>query len=176
MMKHTLLLSAAVLALHSCANVAAPSASGTTPDLVAGVLSGDLVDENAYASKDPARISVPILRAPDLEAKNGKPEYSVMADGSYVAYHQLPGGRYLRIVGTPRPPKKLGYDAHGPLTLMGRDIGYFTTGNEDPEITSESTVMKAPDGRSATYVVIHGGLTGRVTEKSLSDDLPRLSW
>jgi hypothetical protein len=175
-MKLTILLSAALFALHSCTNVAAPSATGSTTDLVAGVLAGELVDENAYASKDPARISVPILRAPDLEAKYGKPEYSVMADGSYAANHRLPGGSYLRIVGTPRPPKKLPYDAHGPLTLMGRHIGFFTTGNEDPEITSESIVMRAPDGRSATYVVTHGGRTGSVTEMSLSRGLPRLSW
>ena len=175
MMKHTIPLSAALLALHSCANVAAPSAR-TGPDLVAGVLAGDLVDESAYASKDPARISVPVLRAPELEAKYGKPEYFIMADGSYSARHRLPGDRYFKIIGTPRPPRKLGYDPHGPLTIMGRTNGFYTTGNEDPEITSKATVLTAPDGRSATYVVIHGGRTGSVSEKSLSTNLPRLSW
>lgn len=175
MMKSTLLPSAALLALYSCAPVrTSPGVPGV--DMVAGVLAGDLVDWNTYASKDPARISVPILHAPDLEAKHGKPDYIVMKDGSYAATHRLPGDRYFTIVGTPRPPRKFAYGPHGTLTLLGRKIGYQTTGNEDPEITSNATVFTAPDGRSATYVIIHGGRTDSVGGKSLSGNLPRLSW
>lgn len=138
--------------------------------MVSGVLAGDLVDENAYASKDPSRISLPILRAP------GKPDYFVMADGSYAARYSYEGGRYLTIIGTPRPAREHSYPPVGMVSIMGRTTGYNVTGNEDPEITSKAVRLHAADGRSANYVIIHGGTTGNVTGSSLANSLPRLSW
>lgn len=175
MMKYTILLSAALFTLHSCSSVTPPP-TPSAPDMVAGILANDLVDENAYASKDPSRISVPILRAPDLEVKNGKPDYSVMGDGSYAARYQEDRGRYFTIVGTPRPAKEFSYGVRGTMTVMGHITGYYSTGNEDPEITSKATTLRATDGRSATYLIIRGGPTGTGGEKSLSSNLPRLSW
>lgn len=173
-MKYALLLPISLLALHSCS-----TSSSSVPingDLVSGVLNGDLVDEYAFSSSDPARITVPILKAPDLEAKFGKANYAVMADGSYAARHSIGGGRYFTIVGTSRPAKRFSYDVHGTLVMMGKPNGYYVTGNEDPEITTKPMVLRAPDGKSATYVLIHGGRQGQDDGQSLARDIPRLAW
>lgn len=173
-MKHALLLPAALFLLHSCGNVTSSTAQGG-PDLVDNVLAGDLVDENAFVSKDPGRISVPILYAPDLEAKYGRPSYSVMKDGSYFAHYDLGGGHYFDIIGTSRSAKASGHRPNGTVSIMGKSTGFFYTGNEDPEITTQPVKLRTPNGREATYIFRHGEIALKHKVKSLTE-LPRLSW
>lgn len=125
-------------------------------DVVHELTHNDLADESFPYPSDISAIKVPILRAPDLEAKYGKPTYSVMSDGSYVATH-LWDSKYLQIVGTPRPPVTFGYKPGGTFRLFGKSVGYYPTGNEETEYRSHLTSFTAPDGRTANYSIVYGG-------------------
>jgi hypothetical protein len=167
-----------VLILASCATkpVASQPSSEEQGDMVDHILTYTVAMDPPPSSDNPAAITVPILRAPGLEAKYGKPKYDVMRDGSYIARYKWGKSVYLGILGTPRPGTTFGYDTRGTIDFMGSRHGYYVTGNEDPEITSKITRLTAPDGRSANYLVVFGGDRDDISIKGLEATVPKFGW
>jgi hypothetical protein len=169
----------AAFALAACAPTGTTSAPSPSPieqgDAVDHVLSGTLAMDPISSPTGTSGITVPILRAPALEAKYGKPKYHVMSDGSYQARYDW-GQMYLKIVGTQRPPVPKDYDTDSSFDLLGKTQGAYGTGNEDPEFTSKAARLTAPDGRSANYIIIYGGNRDHITQQGLLKSVPKFSW
>lgn len=141
------------LLLASCATKATrPSpAPVEVNDLADGIIKNELADYSVTYPSDISAIKVPILKASGY----GNPKYSVMDDGSYLATYRQ-GKKYLHILGTQRPPVTFSYPPIGTIRLLNQTVGYYGTGNEDPEYTSKVTSFTAPDGRTANYAIVYG--------------------
>ena len=130
-----------------------------------------------------AKILVPILRAPDLEKRWGKPKLAVAADGSYRLSYSNPKRRFqsLTIYGSPVsypaagavPPSYIDVDftPSGPTTaprsqewktvsLLGRTVRYCVTspdsGADVAEFPTETVSLTGPDGRTGSYCLSGG--------------------
>lgn len=142
-----------------------------------------LLERQAKAeNRDPSRIAVPVLRAPTIEKRWGKPTLLVGPKGGYLLRYHDPSdrNRFLAIYGTaktylpagplPPPYTDLGID---PKTntfnprevnqlwsfaqVAGRTVRYYISeGPQDklPAVYSTETFrMTAPDGREASYML-----------------------
>ena len=134
-----------------------------------------MMEDFSKPTTDLSRVNVPILRAPGLEAGHGKPVYSVMDDGSYIARYHWGRGKYLSIVGTRRSGNPPADAVHGTFDLMGGRQNYYFSGNEDPELTSMMASLKGPDGRSGNYVIVFGTLRNEV-KGDFARAVPQLGW
>jgi hypothetical protein len=140
-----------------------------------------LLEEKATAAnRDPGRISIPILRSQALEKRWGKPKLLVSAKGGYALRYQDPRNRHrnLTVFGspdmfpiaglTPPPYTDLGMDpkkrTFAPVevqqmwqlaTINGSMVRFCITeggsGDQAPQISTETFRMTAPDGRVASY-------------------------
>ena len=127
----------------------------------------------------PTGVAVPLLRAPEWESAYGKPTYRIMKDGSYIADYKGHGDSsnggsrdYLTIIGTSRKLSALPFPVtQGPWRVLGKDVAWFWSGNESPEITTEAFSLTAPDGRTSTYKIIFGG-----SDRALEKRLPKICW
>ncbi|MGC4015021.1 MAG: hypothetical protein QM755_10985 [Luteolibacter sp.] len=163
-MKKLLPLLALPLVLSQCATTPAEE------DEVAQRFSTGIHADNEPPAPDTSGIRVPILRAPAWEARFGKPRYTVMKDGSYIARYR-DGQDYLEIVGTQRPVKKNSFAYPGSLQAMGRKVEYYDSGNEEPELTTEPITLTAPDGRTANYCLVFGG-----SKPGIAKRVPAIGW
>ena len=159
-----------LLPLAFLTHCAAPS-NTTLNDDVTRQLSGDLFVKESPALNTTSGITVPILRAPELESKYGKPQYHVMADGSYIS-HLNAGEQNLTITGTARPVSKKGFSQPGDTSMiLGQSVGNYNTGNDTGAITTDPVRLTAPDGRAANYVISVENNSD--TKKPV---LPKLDW
>lgn len=169
-MKSIALLFPCVLFVSCATETAKPTAHPTeTSDLVDAIIGSDLGDYTVVYPSDLSRIKVPILKASGL----GKPTYSVMGDGSYVARYDF-GKKYVYVMGTSRPAKTFSYPPEGSFRFLNQSTGYYGTGNEDPEYTSAVTSLTAPDGRTANYAVVYGIGSGSIQMKDM--EKVKFSW
>ncbi len=176
-MKNKLALVAIFSVLVSCGTTGGSNSASTGQekriDEVDAITVDGLLTQNVSAvSTDITKTNLPILRAIGA----GAPEYAIMADGSYVASYRYGKSRYFKIIGTRRSLPAKGYPPHSTMKIMNQVIPSYGTGNEDPEYTSRDTVFEAPDGRSATFLFIHGGNRDFNSGKQIENDLPKVSW
>lgn len=122
--------------------------------------------DNDKGTTDTSGVRVPILRAPTW----GQPRYTIMKDGSYIARYQH-GTDYLEIVGTSRAVKRNSFDYPGAVTVMGRKVASYDSGNEEPELSTEPITLTAPDGRTATYCIVFGG-----SKPDIGKRVPVIGW
>jgi len=145
------------------------SQCATTPreeDEVTQRFSTGVRADNEKGTADTTGIRVPILRAPAW----GQPRYTVMKDGSYIARYRN-GNDYLEIVGTSRAVKRNPFDYPGSITVMGRQVAFYDSGNEEPELSTEPFALTAPDGRAATYCLVFGGSKAGIAKR-----VPVIGW
>lgn len=151
-------------------------AAGATPvlDAVDEALQTGLWEESKGAGRV-ADLTVPFLSAPALEKRWDRPVLTVVRDGSYVLRYANPknAGEFVKIVGTNRAIPVIrnsagrpAYDA-GTVRIVRTPAPFFRSGNEDPEIMTSGLRLKAPDGRSASYVIRAGG-SKAVIERNLA--------
>lgn len=78
-----------------------------------------------HAPEKRASITIPILRSPELERRWGKPQITVLADGTYRLEYSKPGNHWetLTIYGTPGR-----IDSDGPEAPPVRAIGISKNG------------------------------------------------
>ena len=139
-----------------------------------------LEDRATTANRDPSRISIPVLHSPALEKRWGKPKMLVDAKGGYALRYQDPRDQHrnLTVFGspdmfpiaglTPPPYTELGMDpkkrTFAPVevrqmwqlaTINGNMVRYCITegesGDQAPQMSTETFRMTAPDGRVASY-------------------------
>lgn len=147
----------------------APSAAPN--DDVTRQLGGDLFVKESPETSDTSGITVPILRAPALETRYGKPKYHVMADGSYIS-HLNAGPQNLTITGTARPVSKKGFSQPGDTSIvLGQTVGHYDSGNDTGAITTDPVRLTAPDGRSANYVIFVEN-----NSEAKKPAVPKLGW
>jgi hypothetical protein len=165
--------------LIGCATkVAGPASSpfDQSEDVVGNIIGRHtMMEDFSKPTTDLSKVNVPLLRAPGLEAGQGKPVYSVMDDGSYIARSHWGRGKYLVIVGTLRSGNQPDDDVHGTFNLMGRRQNYYFSGNEDPELTSMITSLRGPDGRRGNYVIVFGALRNEL-KGDFARAVPDLGW
>jgi hypothetical protein len=186
MRSSSLLLSlSAAFTLCQCATTPTTTAPGAPAAQNLTMPGIDIGRINQLDGGSEGNISVPLLRAPDLEKRWGKPRLTVDSDGSYSLNYSNPkrGFQHLIIYGSPRqfapagplPPDYLdlkfvpGASAPttGPVsqnwqttTLFGRTIRYCITspdsGADVAEFTTETFTLTGPDGRTASYCLSGG--------------------
>ena len=91
-----------------------------------------------------------------------------MEDGSYLAAYRQ-GKKYIHIMGTKRPAVTFPYPPIGTVRILNQTVGYYGTGNEDPEYTSKVTPFTAPDGRTANYAIVYGIIGGPLKAEGLEN-------
>ncbi|BCU75858.1 hypothetical protein [Luteolibacter sp. LG18] len=160
-MKRLLPLAVLPLFLSHCAPTVPAEADEVAQRFTSGIRA-----DNEPPAPDTSGIRVPILRA----SAWGAPRYTVMKDGSYIARYKH-GTDTLDIVGTSRPVKRESFDYPGTVTVMGRQLATYDSGNEDPELTTEPFSLTAPDGRTATYCLVLGGAQGGLAKR-----VPVVGW
>lgn len=132
-----------------------------------------------------AAASVPILRAPGLDAKWGAPQMDVAADGSYRLSYKDPSRPFERLViyGSPKPmpvltdPPLVSYEdlvndeltgltrpqAWETTVILGRSVRWFKEadgGGADGDYWStEGFSVTAADGRSGNYRLVIESIT-----------------
>jgi hypothetical protein len=142
-----------------------------------------LLERQAKAeNRDPSRIAVPMLRAPVLEKRWGKPTLLVGPKGGYLLRYQDPSdqNRFLAIYGTaksyllagplPPPYTDLGIDPETNTfnprevnqlwsfaQVAGRTVRYYISEGPQEKLpavySTETFRMTAPDGREASYML-----------------------
>jgi hypothetical protein len=132
------------------------------------------------ANRDASRIVIPILRAPDLEKRWGKPKLFVGPKGGYALRYQNPksGTEHMTLFGSPEKFRKAG-PIPPPYTDVGHDekkmtftpmeisqtwqstrivgktvrfyISQGKSGGDPLQYSTETLPLTAPDGRTASY-------------------------
>jgi hypothetical protein len=163
MLQKLLIVPLALLTLTHCGT--------TTPeDDITRQIRGDVYYPATPPAKHLLAISVPILKP--LTATTPA-TYRITPDGSYIAhYPDLPGGEYITITGTPRNlTSPHTFSPNGNVTVMGKSVPFYFSGNEDPEISTWTFTLTHPDGRRGTYQINSGGSRGNLEKR-----LPSLGW
>jgi hypothetical protein len=175
------------LCLCHCAPILLGTAEGIDPNPFM------LLDQQATAiHRDASRITIPMLRAPRLEKRWGKPKLLVGPQGGYALRYQNPESstEHMTIFGSPEKFRKAGFIpppytdvGHDPkkmtftpievrqkwqsTRIAGTTVRYYISqgesGGEPLQYSTETLPLTAPDGRFASYRIRVSSARGDIT-------------